>query len=176
MNSINQKDNSKKFEIIKDKFTHSEISVDELEKTHIDILNVPKSSLIKDSRILEEFKISKNYTMKIDGGFDYESFGEKFDFAIAQSVVTHMSVRQIDELLDALKKVMKPDGIFLFTFINNRFPYSVYYEMEEPMITPSNLDNAFFQTLEKKYQVEYRKYPEGLEHHPTGQAVATIKF
>ena len=56
MNSINQKDNSKKFEIIKDKFTHSEISVDELEKTHIDILNVPKSSLIKDSRILEEFK------------------------------------------------------------------------------------------------------------------------
>ena len=56
MNHINPKQNSKKFEIIKDKFTHSEISVDELEKTHIDILNVPKSSLIKDSRILEEFK------------------------------------------------------------------------------------------------------------------------
>jgi len=114
--------------------------------------------------------------MKIDRDFDYECFGEKFDFGIAQSVVTHMSVRQIDQLLQTLKKVMKPDGIFLFTFINNRFPYSVYYEMEEPMITPCNLDNAFFQALEKKHQVEYRKFPAGLERHPTGQAVAILKF
>ena len=45
-----------KFDIIKDKFTHSEISIDELEKPLLHIINVPKSSLIKDSRIIQEFK------------------------------------------------------------------------------------------------------------------------
>ena len=64
-------------------------------------------------RILEEFKITKQYTMKIDRDFDYEVFGEKFEFAIAQSVVTHLSVHQIDKLLKTLKKVMKSGGVFL---------------------------------------------------------------
>ena len=127
-------------------------------------------------RILEEFKITKQYTMKIDRDFDYEVFGEKFEFAIAQSVVTHLSVHQIDKLLNTLKKVMKSGGVFLFTYINNRFPYSVYYEMEEPMITPCNLNNSFFEKLEKKYQVKFEKYPKGLERHPTGQVVASLTF
>jgi hypothetical protein len=34
----------------------------------------------------------------------------------------------------------------------------------------------FFQALEKKHQVEYRKLPAGLERHLTGQAVVILKF
>ncbi|MBT7650066.1 MAG: class I SAM-dependent methyltransferase [Opitutae bacterium] len=127
-------------------------------------------------RVLEEFGITKDYTMKIDRDFDYEIFGEKFDFAIAQSVVTHLSVHQIDKLLSTLKKVMVPGGSFLFSYINNKFPYSVYYEMEEPMITPSNLNDSFFRSFEKKYGLRFEKQPAGLDSHPTGQTVAVYQF
>ena len=127
-------------------------------------------------RVLKEFDITKNYTMKIDRDFDYEIFGEKFDFAIAQSVVTHLSVHQIDKLLSTLKKVMVSGGSFLFSYINNKFPYSVYYEMEEPMITPSNLNDSFFRSFEKKYGLRFEKQPPGLDSHPTGQSVAVYKF
>ena len=127
-------------------------------------------------RVLEEFEITKDYTMKIDRDFDYEIFGEKFDFAIAQSVVTHLSVHQIDKLLSTLKKVMVPGGSFLFSYINNKFPYSVYYEMEEPMITPSNLNDSFFRSFEKKYGLSFVKQPAGLDSHPTGQTVAVYQF
>jgi cyclopropane fatty-acyl-phospholipid synthase-like methyltransferase len=127
-------------------------------------------------RVLEEFEITKDYTMKIDRDFDYEIFGEKFDFAIAQSVVTHLSVHQIDKLLSTLKKVMVPGGSFLFSYINNKFPYSVYYEMEEPMITPSNLNDSFFRSFEKKYGLSFVKQPVGLDSHPTGQTVAVYQF
>ena len=127
-------------------------------------------------RVLEEFEITKDYTMKIDRDFDYEIFGEKFDFAIAQSVVTHLSVHQIDKLLSTLKKVMVPGGSFLFSYINNKFPYSVYYEMEEPMITPSNLNDSFFRSFEKKYGLRFEKQPAGLDSHPTGQTVAVYQF
>ena len=128
------------------------------------------------NRVLEEFEITKDYTMKIDRDFDYEIFGEKFDFAIAQSVVTHLSVHQIDKLLSTLKKVMVPGGSFLFSYINNKFPYSVYYEMEEPMITPSNLNDSFFRSFEKKYGLRFEKQPAGLDSHPTGQTVAVYQF
>ena len=128
------------------------------------------------NRVLEEFEITKDYTMKIDRDFDYEIFGEKFDFAIAQSVVTHLSVHQIDKLLSTLKKVMVPGGSFLFSYINNKFPYSVYYEMEEPMITPSNLNDSFFRSFEKKYGLSFVKQPAGLDSHPTGQTVAVYQF
>lgn len=127
-------------------------------------------------RVLEEFEITKDYTMKIDRDFDYEIFDEKFDFAIAQSVVTHLSVHQIDKLLSTLKKVMVPGGSFLFSYINNKFPYSVYYEMEEPMITPSNLNDSFFRSFEKKYGLSFVKQPAGLDSHPTGQTVAVYQF
>ena len=127
-------------------------------------------------RVLEEFGITKDYTMKIDRDFDYEIFGEKFDFSIAQSVVTHLSVHQIDKLLSTLKKVMVPGGSFLFSYINNKFPYSVYYEMEEPMITPSNLNDSFFRSFEKKYGLRFEKQPAGLDSHPTGQTVAVYQF
>jgi cyclopropane fatty-acyl-phospholipid synthase-like methyltransferase len=87
--------------------------------------------------------------MKIDRDFDYEIFGEKFDFAVARSVVTHLFVHQIDKLLNTLKKIMVSGCSFLFSYINDKFPYSVYYEMQELMITPSNLNDSFFRSFKK---------------------------
>ena len=114
--------------------------------------------------------------MKIDRDFDYEIFGEKFDFAIARSVVTHLFVHQIDKLLNTLKKIMVSGCSFLFSYINDKFPYSVYYEMQELMITPSNLNDSFFRSFEKKYGLRFEKQPAGLDSHPTGQTVAVYQF
>lgn len=46
--------NSKKFQIIRDKFTHTEL--EDINESSLKILNVPNSSIISDTRLIEEFK------------------------------------------------------------------------------------------------------------------------
>ena len=118
----------------------------------------------------------KAYDVKILPKFQFHRFETKFDFAIAQSVVTHLSNQQIQLLLYNLTKVMKRDGIFVFTYNNNDFPYSVFYEMKAPMITPSNLTQHFFESLADEHSIKFVTGERVVEKHPTGQAIGLFKF
>ena len=50
------------------------------------------------------------------GEFEFEKFGTKFDFAIAQSLFTHLPLNHIRHCLTNLASVMEVGGMFFATF------------------------------------------------------------
>ena len=56
--------------------------------------------------------------------FEFQSFNEKFDFLIAQSIFSHASSYQIIKCLKEAKSVMKKEALFLATFVLGKDNYS----------------------------------------------------
>ena len=65
---------------------------------------------------------NKQPHLLVDENFEFARFGVRFDFAIAQSVFTHLNDRLITQCLVELRKVLKPGGKFFATFF--LAPYS----------------------------------------------------
>lgn len=61
-------------------------------------------------------------------------FGVKFDFALAQSVFSHVSLNHIQLCLYRVGKVMKPGGIFFATFIerDSSAPIDTIFAADQP--------------------------------------------
>lgn len=76
------------------------------------------SSLIEAARceLANEGLTNKRAQLLINEKFDFTRFGVHFDFAIAQSVFTHLNAKLISQCLVELHKVLKPDGKFFATF------------------------------------------------------------
>ncbi len=51
-----------------------------------------------------------------DGGFACERFGRLFDFALAQSVLTHLPTEQVRGCLEGVARALAPGGRFYATF------------------------------------------------------------
>lgn len=86
--------------------------------------------------------------------FEFKNFKKKFDFAMAQSVLTHLSQIQIDKCILELKQVMNPGGQFVFTY--NNLDYSrgfLYYD--HPMIAGGFCDIRFWENLGAKYNIKF---------------------
>lgn len=49
--------------------------------------------------------------------FNCDVFDEKFDFIIAQSIITHTGIDLFDKFLETAKKALKPNGLILFTYL-----------------------------------------------------------
>ena len=49
--------------------------------------------------------------------FEFSEFNKKFDYIIAQSIFSHASKAQIEKCFEQAENVMKPDSLFLATFI-----------------------------------------------------------
>jgi SAM-dependent methyltransferase len=58
----------------------------------------------------------KNVTLVRTGDFDVSHLGRKFDFAIAQSVFSHLPLNPIIRCLVQMRRVLAPDGRFYATF------------------------------------------------------------
>jgi SAM-dependent methyltransferase len=74
-----------------------------------------------------------------DTNFTLTSFGQKFDFMLAQSIFSHASQAQIRRCLSEAKKALEPEGIFAATFFPGEenytgtewvYPGCVYYTLE----------------------------------------------
>ena len=76
------------------------------------------SSLIQAARseLANEGLTNKHPQLLINEKFDFARFGVQFDFAIAQSVFTHLDAKLISQCLVELHKVLKPHGKFFATF------------------------------------------------------------
>ena len=76
------------------------------------------SSLIEAARfeLASEGLTHKHPHLLVNEKFDFARFGVHFDFAIAQSVFTHLDTKLISQCLSELHKVLKPDGKFFATF------------------------------------------------------------
>ncbi len=68
-------------------------------ETGQDLINIKKPNFINS----EKFELNK--------------FNEEFDFLIAQSIFSHATENQIRTCLTEAKKVLKPKGLFLATFV-----------------------------------------------------------
>jgi SAM-dependent methyltransferase len=61
----------------------------------------------------------KNPNLLVNGAFEFSKLGMTFDYAIAQSVFTHLPVNTIVRCLVEMAKVLKPGGRFYATIYEN---------------------------------------------------------
>ena len=61
----------------------------------------------------------KRPEFRYNDDFDSRSFGRKFDFVIAQSIVTHTGPDQVRAMFAPMREAMAEDGLFLFSYIRH---------------------------------------------------------
>lgn len=72
------------------------------------------SKLVKDKRLTE-----KEPRLVQMGDFSFQSLGSRFDYALAQSVFTHLSLNEIIRCLVGIDAVLEPGARFYATFFEN---------------------------------------------------------
>jgi len=77
--------------------------------------------MLEGGRIeLEEANLlSKNPNLKLTSNFDYSDFDQNFDFALAQSLFTHLKLDKIETCLINTDKVLKKNCSFFATIFEN---------------------------------------------------------
>jgi len=116
--------------------------------------------------------LTKEYAVIEDHEFNFDKFEAKFDYAISQSVFTHLSKEQVEICLNKLKPNMNPGGQLIFTNIVSSVPRGFLYSSKQPMFTGVNMDEEFYSGIAKKLGVEFLS---NVYDHPT-QQVHIIKF
>tara|TARA_E500000318_G_scaffold111561_1_gene130582 strand:- start:268 stop:912 length:645 start_codon:yes stop_codon:yes gene_type:complete len=109
-----------------------------------------------------------NFDVRLDHKFEFEAFEINFDFAIAQSVFTHLSSGQIKECLRKLHSVTTPGAKFLAT-VSPIGPietvgllYGGVYPMQRPV--PESIEEYIKPGEDEGFTVEVTNLT-----HPTGQ-------
>jgi ubiquinone/menaquinone biosynthesis C-methylase UbiE len=84
-------------------------------------------SLIKaaQTELRNENLIHKKPSLLVNDSFQFGLFNKKFDYAIAQSVFTHLPVNIIQRCLMNIEKVLNPGGKFYATFFETKNKFSV---------------------------------------------------
>jgi cyclopropane fatty-acyl-phospholipid synthase-like methyltransferase len=118
--------------------------------------------------------IKKRFALLVSRDFELDRFGVDFDFGNAQSVLTHMSGEECDRFMVMLRRVMKPGGIFFFTYlIGAPQTQGMLYVGVQPMRRFAMNDPEFFAKLAQRHGATF----EPLEiKHLTGQQVAQFRF
>ncbi|MDB2408176.1 class I SAM-dependent methyltransferase [Crocinitomicaceae bacterium] len=112
--------------------------------------------------------MDKKYTVIHDNEFNFHLFETEFDFALAQSVFTHLSREQVILALTNAKKVMKPGAKLLFTNIESSLARGFLYDGRFPMMQGVNMDEKFYrdicEPLNLKLEYNSREHPTQLAH------------
>ncbi len=103
----------------------------------------------------------------------------KFDFAMSQSVFTHMSEGQILDCLEKLLPIMKPGGKLVFTYITTKLPHAHHdgrlYQEAMPVVCAYLAGTKILQDFATKHNLhlieDYTEVP-----HPTNQKVGILSF
>ncbi len=124
--------------------------------------------------ILQKAQIERPHTLSCSGAFDFERFGTTFHYAMAQSVLTHLSQPEIAQCLTQLKLVMNPGGKFVFTYWPNADSPRIGFLFDgiEPMHIPALKDDSIFIDLSERLNIEFSPLPND---HPT-QRVGLFTF
>jgi SAM-dependent methyltransferase len=76
--------------------------------------------------------------------FDFQAFAQQFDYAIAQSVFTHLTVNQIIRCLMNMEEVLSPGGTFFATFYENKEGKRNLDPVEQKPGLRTHFDQDFF--------------------------------
>lgn len=115
-------------------------------------------------RALRELKKPQ---LVVSSAFDFEHFAMRPDYALAQSVFTHLPPGLIAQCLRGLREVIPPHGVF----------FATYHESEREITNPEHAhDHRAFRYTRRQmldfgracgWRMEYR----GVGEHPRGQSV-----
>ncbi len=118
--------------------------------------------------------IKKTFSLLVSGDFAVDQFNTRFDYANAQSVFTHLSGAECDRCMAAIRRVMKPDSIFLFTYlIGAPRTQGLLYSAVQPMRRFAMTDPDFFSELGKRHGAIFEKLDIA---HPSGQQVGLYRY
>lgn len=131
-------------------------AIDYLKRGHYFGLDCDKEMVLAgiNKELSAKTKNEKNPTFAIDKYFDLSKFGVvEFDYAIAQSVWTHLPPTGIELCLKNVYEKLKPGGVFLASYNlaeENNFPKFgyVYPEMTRYPV-------YYFETLARKYNLGF---------------------
>jgi SAM-dependent methyltransferase len=117
-------------------------------------------------RILARIGVDVPTNLLQSGDFDFDHFGVKFEYTMAQSVITHFSPRQIKQCIRALVPVMQPGGKLIFTyFITSYSPrIGFLFAGVEPMCMPCLKDESIFHALASELGIKFEILPDD---HPS---------
>ncbi len=87
---------------------------------------------------------SKQPHLLVNDKFEFDRFGISFDFAIAQSVFTHLDMNLIVRCFVQTRKALKSDGTFFSTFFLAPFPGHIATIKHQPGGTVTNFDTDPF--------------------------------
>ncbi len=126
-------------------------------------------------RILADLGVEKRYALHCSGSFDFEVFDRRFDYAIAQSVFTHLSEEAITGCVTNLAAVMAPGGqlVFTYTLQAPTARRGILYSGTTPMQVPVISDDAFFAQLASGVGAAFERRPDLA--HPT-QDCGVLRF
>ena len=102
------------------------------------------------TEIKENNLLIKEPVIKQDSSFDFVALNQKFDFALAQSVFTHLPQDEIRKCLINMDKVLTKNGKFFATFFENKGK-----DTGKPIIMPST-DGVIVETYPDKDPYYYR--------------------
>lgn len=103
-------------------------------------------SLIVAGRIeLERAGLTgKKPELLVDDNFAFDRFDRQFDFAIAQSVLTHLPMEPVARCLAGIRRILKPGGEFFATFFEAPYPAFPDSITHEPGGITTHLDRDPF--------------------------------
>ena len=125
-------------------------------------------------RLAERTGLRKKFNLLLSESFEFDRFGTSFDFANAQSVFTHLSAAQCDACMAALRPVMRPQGLFLFTYlIGAPKTQGLLYSGTQPMQRLAVTSESFFAELGARHGARFERLDNA---HPTGQKVGLYRY
>jgi SAM-dependent methyltransferase len=92
---------------------------------------------------------------------------QKFDYLLAQSVFTHLDNEMIEECFVHVRKIMKPDSRFYFTFLNSK-------EHIKISVTGFSQPYRFYCELADRHGFRVEQRPDYAKAHPRKQHMAFI--
>lgn len=90
-----------------------------LDDNHYFGIDIDQRLLDAGRQELKRAGMTKSVTLDRVEDFDARRFGQLFDFAIAQSVFTHLPLNPIIQCIMNVEKVLRPGGKFFATFFEN---------------------------------------------------------
>jgi SAM-dependent methyltransferase len=86
----------------------------------------------------------KRPVLRVMENFDFPSLGQKFDYALAQSVFTHLPLNNIIRCLMQMEKVLVDGGRFFATFYENKDGKFNLEDVEQKPGLVTHFDRDFF--------------------------------
>lgn len=80
----------------------------------------------------------------VNGAFEFSKLGQTFDYAIAQSVFTHLPLNQIMRCLVEMERVLRPGGRFFATIYSNPQGKSYLGDIQQSERVTSHYDRDSF--------------------------------